>query len=297
LFRSIQLYEQAISLDTKFALANVGVGNSYSALTGYGYAAPNEVIPKAMAAVQRALQLDPDLAEAHAAYGNLLAEYDWKWSEAERAFKRSLELNPNVALTHFEYGNSCLTPLGRFDEATFEMKRAVELEPLSVPIAANMAGVHLFARRYSLALDQGREALRLEPTHPTARFWIGLAYVASGMYEEAISICDATLRSDPANQDCLQVVGYAFARQGRRKEAEEVIRKFDAIGSTGYSVMYRPAAIHALLGDKEKAFEKLEKAYAAHDWDISRLNVDPFVDSLRDDQRFKDLIKRMRFPQ
>jgi eukaryotic-like serine/threonine-protein kinase len=297
LLRSIQSYEQAITLDSNFALANVGIGNSYSTLTGYGYAAPNEVIPKAMAAVQRALQLDPDLAEAHAAYANLLAEYDWNWAEAEREFKRSIELNPNIGLTHFEYGNACLAPLGRFDEATFEMKRAMELEPLSVAISANTAGVHIFARRYSQALDQGREALRLEPTHPTARFWMGLAYVASGMYEEAVSICEATLRSDPANQDCLQVVGYAFAKQGRRREAEEVIRRFEAIGLTGYAVMYRPAAIHALLGDKEKAFEKLEKAYAAHDWDIGRIQVDPFVDSLRDDPRFKDLIKRMRFPQ
>jgi tetratricopeptide (TPR) repeat protein len=173
----------------------------------------------------------------------------------------------------------------------------LELEPLSVPSTANLAGVYATARRNDLGVEQAREALRLEPRHPTARFWLGFAYDASGMYSDAISICETALRSDPSNQDCLQVVGYAYAKSGRRREAEEVIRKFEEIGRTEYSVIYRPAVIHALLGDKEKAFAALEKAFAAHDWDISRINVDPFVDSLRDDPRFKDLIKRMGLTQ
>ena len=130
-----------------------------------------------------------------------------------------------------------------------------------------------------------------------ASFALAFAYNAGGMYAEAISICEAALRSDPGNQDGFQIVGYAYAKSGRRREAEEVIRKFEDIGRTEYSVIYRPAVIHALLGDKEKAFAGLEKSFAAHDWDITRINVDPFVDSLRDDPRFKDLVKRMGFQQ
>ena len=164
-------------------------------------------------------------------------------------------------------------------------------------MTANLAGLHAYARRNELALEEAREALRLEPGHPTARFWAGFVSAAKGMYAEAISVCEPTLRGDPTNQDCLQVVGYAYAKSGRRREAAEVIRKFEEIGRTQYSVMYRPAVIHALLGDKEKAFAALEKAFAAHDWDLLRINVDPFVDSLRDDPRFKDLTKRMRLAQ
>ena len=297
MLRSIESYQQAISLDPNFALAHVGIADSYGIMSAYGYAAPNDVFPQAKAAARRALQIDPDLAEAHAAYAKLVAEYDWNWSEAEREYKRSIELNPNVALTHYQYGVACLTPLGRFDEATNELKRALELEPLSVPAMANLAGVHVFARKNDLAVAQGREALRLEPNHPTARFFLGFAYDASGMYAEAISICEPALRGDPGNQDCLQIVGYAYAKSGRRREAEEIIRKFEELGRTEYSVIYRPAVIHAWLGDKEKAFAGLEKSFAAHDWDLGRINVDPFVDSLRDDARFKALVKRMGFPQ
>jgi len=293
LLRSIELFEQAARLDPNFALAYVGIANSSGHMTGYGYAAPNEVFPKAIAALRQALHIDPELAEGHASYADILAEYDWNWSEAEREFKRSLELNPNVAQTHYQYGTSCLIPQGRFDEAIIELKRGLELEPLSVHMTANVAGLYANARKYDLAMEHAREAVRLEPGHPTARFWIGFVSAANGMYDEAISVCEPTLRSDPTNQDCLQVVGYAYAKAGRRREAEEVIRKFDEIGKTQYSVMYRAAVIYALLADKEKSFATLEKAFAAHDWDLNRINVDPFVDSLRDDPRFKDLTKRM----
>jgi eukaryotic-like serine/threonine-protein kinase len=295
LLRSIEFYKQAIGLDSNFALAYVGIADSYAIMSPYGYAAPNEIFPKAKVAAQRAIEIDPDLAEAHAAYAKILADYDWNWSEAEREYKRSIELNPNIPLTHYLYGASCLTPVGRFDEGIRELKRALELDPLSVPAAANLANCLTYARKHDLAVRQGIEALRLEPNHPTARVALGFAYAASGMYDQAISICDTTLRADPGNQDCLQVVGLAYAKARRRQESDAVLRKFEELGKTGYSSSYRTAAIYALLGDKDKAFAWLEKALAAHDWDIGRINVDPFLDSLHDDPRFKDLIKRMGF--
>jgi serine/threonine-protein kinase len=294
ILRSIESYKLAIDLDPNFALAYVGTADSYAVMTAYGYAAPNEAIPQSKAAALRALQIDPDLAQAHASYAKVVAEYDWNWSDADREYRRSIELNPNVALTHYQYGVACLTPMGRFDEAINEQKRALELEPLSVPAMANLAATYVFARKNALAVDQSREALRLEPNHPTARFYLAFAYVANGEYPEAISICETELRNEPSNQDCLQILGYAYAKSGRRREAEQIISKFEYLGRTEYSVIYRSAVIHALLGDKEKAFAELEKSFAAHDWDLGRINVDPFVDSLRDDQRFKDLVKRMR---
>jgi TolB-like protein/Tfp pilus assembly protein PilF len=295
--RSIESYKEAIGLDPSFALAYVGVADSYGIMTAYGYAAPNDVIPQAKAAAQRALQIEPDLAEAHAAYAKLIADYDWNWLESEREYKRAIELNPNVALTHYQYGFACLVPLGRFDEAINQLQTALELEPLSVPAAGCLAGAYAFARRNDLALQAGRQAVALESNHPTARMYLGFAYVAGAMYTDALSLCQETLRSDPDNQDCLQVVGYAYAKMGRRREAEGVIRKFEDLGRTRYSVAYRSAVIHALLGNKDQAFAGLEKSFAAHDWDLAYLKVDPFVDSLRDDQRFKDLAKRMGLPE
>jgi tetratricopeptide (TPR) repeat protein len=295
--RSIESYNRAISLDPNFALAHVGLANSYGILPSYGYAAPNDNIPKSRAATQLALQIDPDLAEAHAANAKLLGEYEWNWVEAEREYKRSIELNPNVAFTHSQYGVTCLARLGRFDEAENEMKRALELEPLSVVAQANLAGVYVFARKNDLAVERGRKAFSLETSHPTARFWLGFAYEASGKYTDAVSVCETTLATDPGNQDCLQVVGYAYARMGRRREAEAVIRKFDELAATQYSIAYRPAVIYALLGDRDKAFAALERSLAAHDWDIGWLKVDPFVDSLRDDPRFKEMLKRLNLPE
>jgi serine/threonine protein kinase/Flp pilus assembly protein TadD len=297
LLRSIESYNQAISLDPNFALAYVGLADSYGVMSAYGYGSANDNNPKSRAAIQRALSIDPDLAEAHAAYAKLLAEYEWNWVEAEREYKRSIELNPNVAFTHYQFGITCLTRLGRFDEAEHEIRLALELEPLSVAIQANLAGVYVFARKNDLAVEQGRKAFSLESSHPTARFWLGYAYDAGGKYTDAVSVCEPALAVDPGNQDCLQVVGYAYANMGRRHEAEAVIRKFDELATTQYSVAYRPAVIYALLGDKEKAFALLERSLVAHDWDIGYLKVDPFIDSLRDDPRFKDLLKRMNLPE
>jgi TolB-like protein/Tfp pilus assembly protein PilF len=294
--RSIEAYNQAIALDPNFALAYVGLANSYAIMSSYGYAPANENFPKTGAAIQRALAIDPDLAEAHAAHGRLLADYESNWAEAEREFKRSIELNPNVASTHYQFG-LFFTPLGRFDEAEQELKRALELEPLAVATQANLAGVYVFARRNDLAVEQALKAFKLESGHPTARFWLGFAYLASRRYTDAIAVCESTLATDPSNQDCLQVTGYAYAKLGRRQETEAVIRKFDEIAVKHYSKAYVPAVMYALLGDKDRAFATLERSLAAHDWDIKMIKVDPFVDSLRGDPRFKDLLKRMNLPE
>ena len=258
ILKSRESFDRAVSLDPNFALAYVGLANSYSIMPAYGYESAKDNAPKVQAALQKALAIDSDLAEAHSAQAKQLAEYDWNWVEAEREFKKSIELNPNVAYSHFQYGITLLTRLGRVDEAEREIKRAMEIEPLSVAIEANLAGVYVFARKNDLAIEQARKALSLEPGHPTARFWLGFAYAASGKYADAISVCEPALATDPDNQDCLQIVGYAYVKMGRRQEAEAVIRKFAEIAVNQYSIAYRPAIIYALLGDKEKAFAALE---------------------------------------
>src|SRR5207253_3107073 len=127
--RSIDLFQQAINLDPKFALAYVGVAESYAVMPSFPYMSPKEAVPQAKAAIATALKLDPELPEAHTVSAMIASFYDWNWTEAEREFKRALELDPNLAITHFRYAWAFLSPMGRHDEAIAEMKRAMELEP------------------------------------------------------------------------------------------------------------------------------------------------------------------------
>jgi tetratricopeptide (TPR) repeat protein len=190
-----------------------------------------------------------------------------------------------------------LAPQGRLDEAISETKRAIELEPLSIPINANLAGLYLYARKNDLALEQGKKAAALEVNHPTATFWLGWAYNANGLYGDAISLGERLLVNDPTNQDLLQLLGYAYAKVGRRQDLENVIRKFDQLSKTNYVVKYRVAHMYAMLGEKDRAFAELEESLAVNDWDISRLKVDPFMDPLRDDARFAGFLKRLNLPE
>src|SRR5947207_9310958 len=167
--RSIELFQQAIKLDPKFALAYVGVAESYNVMPSYPYMSPNEANPFAKAAVAKALEIDPDLPEAHTVAGMIAATYDWDWVKAEREFKRSLELDVNLAITHYRYAWVYLSPLGRHDEAIAEMKRAMELEPLSLVQGANFAAVYLYARQFDKALDQAKKTYDLDPNLVTSQ--------------------------------------------------------------------------------------------------------------------------------
>lgn len=289
--------EQAIALDPNYALAYVQISDSYATMPGYPYMSPKEAFPKAKAAAQKALAIDPSLAEAHTALAYCLTNYDWNWTEAEREFKRALELNPNLSYSHFRYGWNYLSAVGRSDEAISEMKRALELEPLAIITNLNLAHVYTNARENGLALEQAKKTYNLEPSHPAVRWALGTAYIVNGMYTEAITLSEDSLQKDPTNQLSLWVAGNAYAKSDQRREAENIIMKFKDIAKTQYIASYFVATIYATLGDKDKAFSELEKAYQEHDWILSRVKVDPLIDSLRDDARYKDLLKRMNLPE
>ena len=291
--RGIDYFQQATILDPHFALAYARMAEAYNQLPSYPYRSPGESFPRAIAAAKRALEIDPALAEAHTALANSLAVYEWNWNEAEREFKRALDLDPNSAAAHFRYGQLYLTPMGRPDEAIAEVKRALELEPLDLTMGAVLSGVYVAARQYDQAVDQAQRTLDLEPTFPLGRWMLGQAYISKGMYGEASGLSDKSLQNDPTNQSMLRNAGYVFARTGRRAEAEDIIRRFKEIARTQYVMSSYVASIYAALGDKDKAFAELDKAAAEHDWNLHRLNVDPFIDPLRDDPRFAALVKKV----
>ncbi len=293
ILRSIELFREAVKFDPNFALAHVGVAESFAVMPSFSYISPKEAVPQAKAAIAKALEIDSELPEAHTVAGLIAATYDWNWAEAEREFKRALELDPNLAITHYRYAWVFLSPMGRHTEAIAEMKRAMELEPLSLVQGANFAAVYVYARQYDLALEQAKKTYDLDPNFFGAQVWLSHAYNAKGMYAESLLISE---KASLAVYEFEFQKSYAYAKAGRRKEAEEVISRWRERQKSRYVMSYWLAAAYAALGEREAAFAELEKAYQARDWFLTRINTDPFMDSLRDDPRFNDLVKRIGLP-
>jgi len=296
MLRAVEYFRQAIKLDPKFALAYARVAETYGSMPAYPYLSPKEAFPQAKAAAQQALQIDPTLAEAHTFLAYSLVIYDWNWAEAERSFKRAIELDPNNSAAHFRYGQIYLAPTGRLDEAIVEIERGLDLEPLDINMGATLAWAYLVAEQNDKAVAQAKKTYDLEPSHPIGRWILSQAYIAKGMYAEAISLNEQWLQTDPTNQFPIRDAGIAYAKTGRRDKAEEMIRKFREIATTQYVPTCRIAGIYVALDDKDKAFEELNKAFEVRDWELYRLNADTYWDPLRDDPRFKEILKRLNLP-
>src|SRR5258708_17988121 len=213
-------------------------------MPSFAYLSPTEAFPQPKAAAQKALEIDPLLADAHGALATTFAAYDWNWVEAEREFKRAIELNPNVADIHYRYGLIYLIPAGRTDEAIREIKRALELEPFSIAMNANLAGAYMYARQNDLALEQARKTFDLEPNHITARVWLANVYESLGMYNEAIALSEESIKGHLSDQYFLFYAGYAYAKTGRREKAEDAIKKLrdlektEPVDSSDFFVLY-----------------------------------------------------------
>ena len=297
LLKAVESYKQAITLDSNFALAYAGIAEAYNSLGKNPHLSPKESVPLAKAAATRALEIDPELQQAHSALADSLAIYDWDWAASERHFKKAIELDPNVSYTHLVYGASFLSPLNNTDEALREEQKAVELEPLSLINNAVLVSGYLNARQYEKALAQARASHELDPTFPFNRHWLGFALVANGLNDEAIAICSQPLTDRSVAWLSTVVLAHAYAKSRKRVETEREIEKLREYSKTAYVRTYYLATAYSLLGDKDKAFAELERSFEDRDTYLSRARVDPFLDPLRDDPRFKDLMKRMGLPE
>jgi len=255
--------------------------------------APRDAVPFAKTSAARALELDPMLPEAHSAFADSLAIYDWNWAESEREFKRAVQLDPNISYIHVAYSGSYLGPVGRVDEAVAEAEKAVELEPLSLINNSVLASAYVYARQYDKALTQAQKAFELDQNFPLSRQWVGLTLVLNGQYQQAIAFAQQTPFDSPAHWTSLVVIAHAYAKIGDRANCERAVGELEEIGKTRYIRRYYIASIYATLGDKDKAFAELDKAFADRDSFLVRVLEDPFMDPLRSDQRFKDLLKKL----
>jgi TolB-like protein/Flp pilus assembly protein TadD len=293
LLKAIDNYREAIAIDPTFALAYAATAEVYNSMGKNPDAPPKDCIPLAKQAATRALEIDPTLAQAHSALADSLALYDWDWDGSERHFKKALELDPNVSYTYVAYGSSYLAPRGKTSEAVAALERAVALEPSVMINNCLLNTSYLYDRKFDKALAQGRSTYDLDPTFPFATQWLGFALVANGKYDEAIAVAKRVSPDAPFGWTSHVVTGIALAKQGKRTEAQQQISSLLELSKKRYVRPYFIAVIYAALGDKDAAFGQLERSFAERDCYLPRAAPDPFMDPLRDDPRFADLLKRI----
>jgi serine/threonine protein kinase/tetratricopeptide (TPR) repeat protein len=298
----IKYFEQAIEKDPGNAQAYAGLANCYDDLGGgMAYLPPKENFPKAKAAATKALELDDSLAEVHTALGWIKWAYDWDWSGGEREFKRAIELDPSSAVAHIRYA-SFLVAMGRFDQGVAEGRRAQELDPLSPRVGGFLGYEYLAAGRYDESVSQLNKAIELDPAATWLHALLGWAYARKGMYAQAIAehqrMGEQAYSVSGENQVVASGLGWIYALAGRRSEATRILEAFNRLASHSYVDFYQVGAIYAGLGDKDRAFESLERGYGEHCGSIVYIKADPFWgDDFRSDPRYADLLRRMGLPQ
>jgi eukaryotic-like serine/threonine-protein kinase len=296
--RGIDYFQQALATDPHYALAYSGLADSYSTLGSVFVSAmpPREAMVNMKSVAQKALELDDTLAEAHTSLADAKFRGDWDWSGAEREFKRALDLNPNYAEGHQSY-SQYLVAMGRFEESIAEGKRAQALDPVSPGASAVLGFDYYHARQYDHTIEECRRALDLDPNFLFAHWLLGLAYANTSMFEQAIAESQKAVELSGHGPGAVGGLGYAYAASGRRDEAQQILGELKELAKRRYVSPFSVAAIYARLGDKDSAFEWLEKAYRDGAYGILFLKSEPQWDGSRSDPRFADLVRRVGLPQ
>jgi len=290
--QSVEYFQQAVVEDPNYALGYAALADAYALLASYGLSSPKEVMLKAKAAALKALEIDDTLGEAHGSLGFVKSFYDWEWLEAEREYKRALELNPGYATGHQWY-SSYLRATGHFNEALEEMKRAQELDPLSPAIGRDFGRIYSSMRRHEQAIEQYRKTLDLNPGFPSGYLHLGLAYQHMARYDEAIAALQKARALPGGNPLIVAGLGQCYAQMGNRVKAQQLLGELVEQSKRRYVPAVDIALIHIGLGEKDRAFQWLEKAYEDHDGWLAWLKVDPVFDGLRQDPRFFTLLAKV----
>jgi serine/threonine-protein kinase len=285
--KSVELLEQAVALDPKYARAYAALADSYITLSEYGLLPASEAFPKARDAAQKALRIDDSLGEAHTALAMIKASYDWNWKGADETFQRAIELNPNYATAHQWY-SEFLAAMGRHNEALSEIRRAQQIDPLSLIIQAVEAWILYYARDYDGMLAQSQRIIERDPTFGEAYAYLGLAYEQKGMFRQAMD----------AFQKYSTLMGYntpaaAAIRAKPISNTRDYWQRLAELAKPPTGSEFDGALALAQLGESDKALDLLERAYKKRDDQIMYLKVNPNLDPIRSDPRFKDLLRRV----
>jgi TolB-like protein len=290
--KSVEYFQQAAATDPNYALAFAGLSDAHTLVAAFGGAPPREVMPRAKEEALKAISLDNQLAEPYVALGHIAEYYDYDLVEAERYFQKGIELNPNYSIAHEFYG-TLLSNLGRHEQAEKEIRRALEIEPVSLGTNRMYGEALLFARRYDESIVQLKKTIELDESFASAHRSLARAYLVTRNYaghvEEAARYFD--LIGEPQTATSMREsfakggwTGYLRAMTGPTRP-------------TRFFFPFYVAMYFAELGDKDKAFAWLEKTYEERLYYVAWMNGDPCLDSLRDDPRFQQLVKRINLPR
>jgi tetratricopeptide (TPR) repeat protein len=284
--KSVDYFNQAIELDPTYALAYAGLADSWFTMGWYRYMPAAEAFPRSKTAANKALQIDPKLAEAHVTIAMIKAVYEWDWAGAENEFKLAIELNPRYPTAHQRY-SLFLPILGRLDEAVAEAKKAQELDPLSLIINENVGDILCLARRYDEAEKQLLKTIELDPNFGVAHQTLGRLYEAKGMYEKSL---EEGWRDAP---DELARLKRIYAQSGMEGIWRDLLQDLLDRRNTGDVRAFWIAGLYLRLGNKDKAFEWLNKALEERDIGFTYLIADQRWDDIRSDPRYDALLKRV----
>jgi Tfp pilus assembly protein PilF len=291
--KAVEYYNQAIALDRNYALAYAGEADAYALLATFGFMPATEGVPKAREFARQALAMDESMAEPHTTLAYLSASYDYDLAAAEREFKRAIELNSNYATAHQWYGET-LTYAGRFDEAAAEFRRGLEIEPLSIPINWDYGRFLYHARRFDESVAQHKKTIELDPSFARAHRTLAEVYRIKGDYRNAVEE-RARFFELIGRPQSGALVRDAFSKDGWVGYLRLVTAENSALREGNNNWVLAKAYLD--LGEKDKAFAELNKAYENRLSSLCWLRIEPLMDPLRTDPRYQELLNRMRFPK
>jgi TolB-like protein/Tfp pilus assembly protein PilF len=291
--KAIAYFQEATRLDPSYAMAYAGLADVYLLLQGDALENPQEATPKARAAAEKALQLDPALGAARNSLAAIAEDYDRDYPTAEKEFKLALKLDPGFATAHEWYADY-LGLMGRFDQALAEEDRALEIDPLSLTINEKKGKLLFWARRYDQAIAQLQKTLEMDPSFSPALHWLSRAYAVRGMVLESLAASQKQNQTQPSVAN-METLAMAYAAAGNKEAAVGILGRLQSRGQQEYVSTFNLSYVYLFLKDKDKALAELNLALEKHDMNVSSLKVDPLLDPLRGDPRFHALLERANF--
>lgn len=291
----MEYFQRAITMEPNYAAPYAGLADSYIIMANWGSMPGAEAYPKAESAARKALKIDDQLAEAHTSLAYAMLLYDWDWSGAEEEFRRALTINPNYASAHHFY-SVYLMAAGRQDEAQYEIKRALKLDPLSLIINSVVGWIDFEGRRYEQAIEVCEKTLEMDPNYIPVLLDLGTIYMTTGDYKKAAERLERARTVAGENGVVLAYTARVRAYAGRKAEARHILLALERSGKRLFVSDWDLALVYVALGETETALTYLERAADHHEGYVVRLRVEPSLDRLRGESRFKRLEQRLRVP-
>jgi TolB-like protein/Flp pilus assembly protein TadD len=291
--KAVDFFEKAIVEDAQYAPAYSGLSDAYGLLGHYGVLGPADVWTKTASSAASAVMLDGNSAEAHTSLAHVRSTQDWDWSGAEREFQRAIGLNPRYPTAHHWYAMSCLAPMGRLDEALDEMLVAQSLDPVSSIIVRDVAVIHFYRRDFDAALDQVDHTIELNSHFSLAYLTLGLIQEQRRDFDESAAAFQRAIHLSPQTPRMHAALARTYALSGKRKTAQGILRKLEALAKGRYVSPFEFAVIQFALGHVDLGYNWLTKACQDRSFELLSIKVDPRFDPFKDDRRFAIVTRQM----